>query len=226
MAFFYTKEELEKISLSYGSYLDYLSFLLKESSKLLKKLENEKSKYKRFIYFGEEMNVLTITNLEHFKFVNSNNQNFFLFFSGLLENLHNLKNILELFLIGKALFIKGVKELNFLIPNEMKSLEMEIEKFLKLVPSVYINKHYNIAYSYNNVDLELREEFFILKRINIKKEEEKTKINNFLDFFNLKGLIIKGSGFRVMNLKNNKFLIELGKKEVLVDSEIKIVDLE
>ena len=149
---FYTKEEIEKISLTFGSNLEYLSFLLKESTKLLKELEEKHSKYKKFIYFGDEMEVLTITNLQHLKFVNHKDKNFILFFSGLLENFYNLKKMLELFLIGKALFIKGLRELSFLIPKEMSLLELELEKFLKLVPTVYINKHYSIAYTYNNID--------------------------------------------------------------------------
>lgn len=201
----YSKEKLEEISLEFGNKRDYLVFLIEESIKKLKNLKQNR-KLKNNILFGEELNLITIPNLENFNLIDKEKNFFFVFFNNLLKDYDITKKILELFLMEKGVFLKGLQEKFFLLPKEYLSMELFLEKLFKLTPTIYVNNYYKIMFSYEP-----------------NKKEEFNKILIFMEKFNLKFWVFKGKNFKIDNL-DNKVLINLGKKILIFDNEIKIID--
>ncbi len=226
----YSKEKLENIKLGFSSELEYIDFLLSLSIKKIKNLIDEKSKYKKFIIFDNHLNVLTISYYVHLKLLHSFNVDCCILMGNIVENLSYFKICLEYFLQDKLIPLKGTKEFNFLIPKELEIFGKKLETFINLIPSLYINTHYNLSFSYNNVNLDLNERNFVISKLNFKNNElesnDKLKIMHFIEFFGLRGVVIRGNVFRSINLNNKNFLISLGKNELLLENEIKILNME
>jgi hypothetical protein len=214
-----TKEELEEKRLELGRR-EYIKFLIQKSFRKRKAELVKKNKildYNDFsnVYLTFDVNLTKLKNLEnHFNIVIVGN---------FTKDIDILEKSLELYLLDKAVLVKGKFEfLEFFLENkEYLFYKDELIKLIHYLPSFYYNVNFKYGVTENTISLTYNEREIILGKFDLKNDLFKEKLVNFMEFFDLKYFIRKGKELR--EKIEDKIIIST-KKDLIIDTEIKIVE--
>jgi len=199
---------------------EYIKFLIKQS---IRKRKSELIKKNKILEFNDFTNNYLTFNINFTKIKNLENHFNLVIVGNFTRDLNTLEKSLELYLLQKAILLKGKFEfLSFFMENkELLYYKEDLLKLIHYLPVFYYNTQIRYGVSENSISLTYNEKEFILGKFNLEEEFFKEKLINFMDFFGINYFIRKG---KEINKKIEEKTIISTKKDIIIDTEIKIID--
>ena len=199
---------------------EYIKFLIKQS---IRKRKSELIKKNKILEFNDFTNNYLTFNINFTKIKNLENHFNLVIVGNFTRDLNTLEKSLELYLLQKAILLKGKFEfLSFFMENkELLYYKEDLLRLIHYLPVFYYNTQIRYGVSENSISLTYNEKEFILGKFNLEEEFFKEKLINFMDFFGINYFIRKG---KEINKKIEEKTIISTKKDIIIDTEIKIID--
>ncbi|HIQ51493.1 MAG TPA: hypothetical protein EYH54_06015, partial [Nautiliaceae bacterium] len=195
---------------------EYIKFLIKQS---IRKRKSELIKKNKILEFNDFTNNYLTFNINFTKIKNLENHFNLVIVGNFTRDLNTLEKSLELYLLQKAILLKGKFEfLSFFMENkELLYYKEDLLKLIHYLPVFYYNTQIRYGVSENSISLTYNEKEFILGKFNLEEEFFKEKLINFMDFFGINYFIRKG---KEINKKIEEKTIISTKKDIIIDTEI------